>query len=147
MKEWNDTMRLPEPELAEFYTFIIAYKTTNLSYSLVKNRLRFSYGGDNSPFAFLRTLEYNGMVATEKSPTAMEPFAPTEEVFAAWERTGQIAEALEAKIVVFQCPASFRPTEENKANKRAFFRSIGRRGEKPIACSTTSVYGMYPFRG
>ena len=55
-------------------------------------------------------------------------FRPTEEVFAAWERTREIAQALAAKIVVFQCPASFTPTEEHKRNMRAFFGAIEREG-------------------
>jgi len=53
-------------------------------------------------------------------------FRPTDEVFAAWERTKEIAEALAARIVVFQCPASFTPTEEHIANMRAFFQGIDR---------------------
>ncbi len=61
-------------------------------------------------------------------PSRYGAFRPTAEVFAAWETTREIAAALEAKIVVFQCPASFKPTEEHKANLRAFFRSIGREG-------------------
>ncbi len=53
-------------------------------------------------------------------------FRPTDEVFAAWETTRQQAEALEARIVVFQCPASFTPTPEHQANMRAFFSQIER---------------------
>lgn len=55
-------------------------------------------------------------------------FRPTPEVFQAWETTLAIAEALEARIVVFQCPAAFTPSEENIANMRAFFRTISRKG-------------------
>jgi len=63
-----------------------------------------------------------------EEPNRYGAFRPTAEVFAAWERTREIAAALGAKIVVFQCPASFRPTEEHKANMRAFFGSIQRGG-------------------
>ncbi len=55
-------------------------------------------------------------------------FRPTPEVFQACETTLAIAEALEAKIVVFQCPAAFSPTEENIANMRTFFREVPRKG-------------------
>ena len=48
-------------------------------------------------------------------------FRPTPEVLAAWERTLEIAAALRAAVVVFQCPASFGPKPENKDNMRAFF--------------------------
>ncbi|MCS7286551.1 MAG: DUF72 domain-containing protein [Anaerolineae bacterium] len=55
-------------------------------------------------------------------------FRPTSEVFQAWETTLAIAEALEARVVVFQCPAAFVPTDENIANMRAFFGAIPRKG-------------------
>jgi len=51
-------------------------------------------------------------------------FRLTAEVLDAWERTREVAEALRARIVVFQCPASFRPSEENLDRMRAFFGSI-----------------------
>lgn len=55
-------------------------------------------------------------------------FRPTDEVLTAWERTKEIAQALEARIVLFQCPASFTPTEEHIADMCAFFQLIGRDG-------------------
>ncbi len=55
-------------------------------------------------------------------------FRPTPEVLAAWERTREIALALQAPIVVFQCPASFTPTPENVAAMRGFFGAIDRAG-------------------
>lgn len=55
-------------------------------------------------------------------------FRPTDEVFKAWEVTRRAAELLRARIVIFQCPQSFRPTEEAIANMRAFFGSIDRGG-------------------
>lgn len=53
-------------------------------------------------------------------------FRPTEEVFNAWKRTKEMCEALNSKIVVFQCPASFRTTDENVKNMTDFFSSINR---------------------
>jgi uncharacterized protein YecE (DUF72 family) len=53
-------------------------------------------------------------------------FRPTEQVALAWERTVEVARALDAAVVLFQCPASFRPTLENVRNLRAFFPSIER---------------------
>jgi len=53
-------------------------------------------------------------------------FRPTQEVMRAWQATRAIAEALSAPLILFQCPASFRPTEENIANMRTFFRIIDR---------------------
>ncbi len=55
-------------------------------------------------------------------------FRPTDELLAAWERTKEIAQALGAQIVLFQCPASFTPTEEHIADMRAFFHLIERDG-------------------
>lgn len=46
----------------------------------------------------------------------------------AWGVTLQSAEALAARAVLFQCPASFGPTPENVARVRAFFKGRERRG-------------------
>lgn len=51
-------------------------------------------------------------------------FKPTKEVFEAWEKTSEIAKALDAKIVLFQTPASFKPEKNNISNMRNFFSSI-----------------------
>ncbi len=53
-------------------------------------------------------------------------FRPTDEVWAAWETTRDVARALEARWIIFQCPARFRPTDENIANLRTFFSRIER---------------------
>jgi uncharacterized protein YecE (DUF72 family) len=45
---------------------------------------------------------------------------------AAWWRTLQCAWALGSRVILFQSPASFKPTRENKANLRAFFRVVHR---------------------
>jgi uncharacterized protein YecE (DUF72 family) len=62
-------------------------------------------------------------------------FRPTTEVWAAWERTRLVAEALRASVVVFQCPASFTPTTEHVENLRRFFervrREVPNRAERP----------------
>jgi len=52
-------------------------------------------------------------------------FRPTGEVWEAWERTRAAAVVLGARAVLFQCPASFRPTSENVQNLRRFFETIG----------------------
>jgi len=51
-------------------------------------------------------------------------FRPTEEVFAAWERTREVCEAIRATFVVFQTPESFGPTAASKENLYAFFQGI-----------------------
>lgn len=53
-------------------------------------------------------------------------FRPTEQVALAWERTAEIARALRAAVVLFQCPASFRPEPENLRNLRRFFSEMKR---------------------
>ena len=52
-------------------------------------------------------------------------FQPTDAVMNGWEKTREAAEILRAAVVVFQCPASFKPTDENKENLRRFFEAIG----------------------
>ncbi len=53
-------------------------------------------------------------------------FKPSRVVFRAWEDTKKIALALKAKVLVFQCPGSFTPTDINIKNMRKFFKSIDR---------------------
>jgi uncharacterized protein YecE (DUF72 family) len=53
-------------------------------------------------------------------------FKLSEEVVWAWEQTREIANALQAKSIVFQCPASFRPSLENQKNLKTFFEKVKR---------------------
>jgi uncharacterized protein YecE (DUF72 family) len=53
-------------------------------------------------------------------------FRATQEVVEAWNHTAMFARTLGVSIVVFQCPASFRPTKQNAANMREFFSRIDR---------------------
>jgi uncharacterized protein YecE (DUF72 family) len=53
-------------------------------------------------------------------------FRPTDEVRAAWEATAEVAGALGARIVVFQCPPRFTPTEQHVAWMRQFFVGMAR---------------------
>jgi uncharacterized protein YecE (DUF72 family) len=53
-------------------------------------------------------------------------FSGSDEVRAAWTRTAAAAEALQAAAIVFETPASFRPTSANRGKLSAFFESIER---------------------
>ena len=53
-------------------------------------------------------------------------FRSTPTVFAAWQRTVECAAILRATAILFQCPASFRATDENVANMKAFFATVDR---------------------
>jgi uncharacterized protein YecE (DUF72 family) len=53
-------------------------------------------------------------------------FKPTAIVREGWETTLACAKALRAKIVLFQCPASFRQNTENVENLEKFFSEIKR---------------------
>ena len=44
----------------------------------------------------------------------------------AWETTAEAARILHATAILFQCPASFRPDDDNIANLRRFFTSVER---------------------
>jgi uncharacterized protein YecE (DUF72 family) len=63
-----------------------------------------------------------------KVPSGVEEhygfFRPSGEVQEAWEETRRFAQALEARVIVFQCPPSFRETPENIDNMRGFFKSV-----------------------
>jgi uncharacterized protein YecE (DUF72 family) len=47
-------------------------------------------------------------------------------VLEAWKRTLECARILGSRCILFQCPARFEPTPENKSNLCEFFRTIGR---------------------
>jgi uncharacterized protein YecE (DUF72 family) len=53
-------------------------------------------------------------------------FRATRMVREAWEITLACAQALKAQRILFQCPASFKPTKENVKNLREFFTGITR---------------------
>jgi uncharacterized protein YecE (DUF72 family) len=53
-------------------------------------------------------------------------FRLNETVLAAWARTCECAAILRSTAILFQCPASFRPTEENVTALRAFMHHIER---------------------
>lgn len=89
-------------------------------------------------------------------------FKPTRVVFKAWEETKKIAQAMRARILVFQCPGSFTPTEIHIKNLRKFFTSINRgnfqflwepRGNwdphlvKDLCSELNLIHGIDPFRG
>ncbi len=59
-------------------------------------------------------------------------FRPTDEVRAAWAATAEVARALGARIVVFQCPPRFTPTDEHVAWLRQFFAKA-ERGDLALA--------------
>jgi uncharacterized protein YecE (DUF72 family) len=55
-------------------------------------------------------------------------FRPTDEVRSAWESTAGLARVLASRVVLFQCPASFRERPEHVANLRNFFQDLPRGG-------------------
>lgn len=66
------------------------------------------------------------LTADERQQTGA--FRPSALVGEAWNVTRDCAEALATKMVLFQCPASFRPTGGNIENMLRFFKSIERKG-------------------
>lgn len=63
---------------------------------------------------------------TDREKTEAGRFQPTAIVREAWDATLACAEALKAKIILFQCPASFKPYAENLENLGNFFSAIKR---------------------
>jgi uncharacterized protein YecE (DUF72 family) len=55
-------------------------------------------------------------------------FRDSEEVWEAWLATRRIAEALQAGLILFQCPARFTPTEENLRNLAGFLSRLRGQG-------------------
>lgn len=60
----------------------------------------------------------------QKSEAGAFRLTPT--VRAAWEKTREAAQILRATAILFQCPPSFKPTDQNIANMRDFFTEIER---------------------
>jgi uncharacterized protein YecE (DUF72 family) len=72
---------------------------------------------------------------TEKQKREVGAFRLNPTVMAAWQRTLDCARALGSRLILFQCPARFTPTPQNKSNLRCFFREVwpgipGRRQEE-----------------
>ena len=63
---------------------------------------------------------------TEQEKEETGYFKPTAIVREAWETTLACANALKAKTILFQCPASFKPYTENISNLEKFFSGIER---------------------
>lgn len=61
---------------------------------------------------------------TEEERAGAGSFRASEIVREAWAVTRECARALAAKTILFQCPASFRPTESNVENMRRFFAQL-----------------------
>ena len=51
-------------------------------------------------------------------------FKVNDDTMQAWDATKEIAKALNSKIIIFQCPASFKENEENIKNMKEFFSTI-----------------------
>jgi len=64
----------------------------------------------------------------EQDRTACGFFQPSEQVWKAWQQTAAVAAALRAEVIVFQCPASFRPEPRNITNLEQFFARVQRGG-------------------
>lgn len=88
-------------------------------------------------------------------------FKPTAEVMEAWQKTIEVARALRASILVFQCPPSFSPTLAHKQNLKHFFSTIVRkdfllvwepRGDwnpreiKELCVELNLIHGVDPFK-
>ncbi|HEY0004203.1 MAG TPA: DUF72 domain-containing protein [Pyrinomonadaceae bacterium] len=63
---------------------------------------------------------------TESESERCGSFRSSRIVKEAWDVTAECARALKARMVLFQCPASFRPTKVNLDNMRKFFSKLKR---------------------
>jgi uncharacterized protein YecE (DUF72 family) len=65
---------------------------------------------------------------SEKERTECGAFRKSRIVMDAWKTTLECAEVLRAKRILFQCPASLKPTKQTLSNMRKFFDDIDRNG-------------------
>ena len=68
---------------------------------------------------------------------------PTRDNFGAWKRTKEIADALDARVCVIQCPPNFKFTKENMGNMRKFLSKIDR-GNLAIAWEPRGDWKEHP---
>jgi uncharacterized protein YecE (DUF72 family) len=64
----------------------------------------------------------------ESERGAVGSFSQSEQVWQAWQRTLEVARALNATVILFQCPKSFLPSSENLINFSLFFKRVNREG-------------------
>ena len=70
------------------------------------------------------TYRRSGGTIAEGERDAYGGFKDNPQVREGWEATRAIAKALDAKVIVFQTPASFGPSEANRTALYRFFESI-----------------------
>lgn len=63
---------------------------------------------------------------SERERSEAGGFKVNDTTLRAWSTTLEAAAALRATAILFQCPASFRPTDENVAAMRKFLRTVER---------------------
>lgn len=78
------------------------------------------------------TYRRSGRVIPEDQRGAYGCFRDTPQVREGWEATRAVAEALDAKGIVFQTPSSFGPSEPNRTALYRFFESIRTPATKAI---------------
>jgi uncharacterized protein YecE (DUF72 family) len=69
---------------------------------------------------------------TDREKREAGAFRLSTTVWKAWERTLECARLLGSRAILFQCPARFTPTPENKNRLRAFFREIRPSAHPPL---------------
>lgn len=93
---------------------------------------------DSAPEGFLFTIKAWQLITHRSTSTTYRRlksevnreevggFQVNETTMRGWKVTRDCAKLLRAKAILFQCPASFRATEENVGNMRRFFANIER---------------------
>src|SRR2546426_454480 len=78
------------------------------------------------------TYRRSGRVVTDPEKSGYGGFKDTPEVREGWDATRAVAESMGARVIVFQTPASFGPTEANRTAVYRFFESIRTEAGKAI---------------
>ncbi len=78
------------------------------------------------------TYRRSGRVVKDPEKSGYGGFKDTPEVREGWDATRAVAEAVGARVIVFQTPSSFGPTEANRTAVYRFFESIRTEAVKAI---------------
>ena len=106
-----------EPPAADVFQRWLAYTPRSLEYTMKVWQLVTHAAGSATYRRLRRPLGANAEPGSFRDSAA---------VAQGWRRSVECAELLSATAMLFQCPASFTPTDENVTRMRRFFERIAR---------------------
>ena len=111
-------------EVQQTFYQLPTVKTAEKWYSLVPQNFEFCIKTWQGITHLATSPTYKRFKGKLEKPENYGFFQQTDEVIGSWRETEKICSMLNTKYVLFQCPASFKPTDENLENITWFFKKI-----------------------